>query len=371
MSHLAFFYPDVPHPHEVLFDLQDRLRTPALFLFASAPLQCFAFYLCRQAFDQIGCDHIIANVTNRCAVPWHRVDSRLRMEAPPCFQPALIHTHYPLAMSHKFSFRAFAGLGAALALFAFTSCSDKSRATHGGESTISGTVTYRPRIALPPDAVVRVSLEDVNRADAKSTVLAEQTILTDGRQVPIPFELKVADSSMVPNGRYALRAQIHGDGGALLWTTNEFHSVPSGSAPAKDVELVVVQTADDVGKTAGDSTRGPLVGPTWRLVSTDAPDGRAVTPAAGEAYTIAFGADGRYNGEAHCNRYGGEFKSTPTGTLSLTQGLSTLAACAPPSSANVFMGVLNAVTSFTRSDDSLRLTSGTGGTLVFTRSDSE
>lgn len=34
--------------------------------------------------------------------------------------------------------------------------------------TITGTVAYRERIALPPNAVVTVTLEDVSLADAPS-----------------------------------------------------------------------------------------------------------------------------------------------------------------------------------------------------------
>ena len=43
-------------------------------------------------------------------------------------------------------------------------------------SRVTGSVTYRERIALPPTAVVTVRLVDVSRADAPSVLIAEQVI---------------------------------------------------------------------------------------------------------------------------------------------------------------------------------------------------
>ena len=38
---------------------------------------------------------------------------------------------------------------------------------------INGSVAYRQRIAMPPDALLTVRVEDVSRADTSSAVLAE------------------------------------------------------------------------------------------------------------------------------------------------------------------------------------------------------
>ena len=56
-------------------------------------------------------------------------------------------------------------------------------------SKVTGSVTYRERIALPPSAVVTVKLVDVSLADAPSVLIAEQVIRTEGRQVPFEFAL--------------------------------------------------------------------------------------------------------------------------------------------------------------------------------------
>lgn len=61
--------------------------------------------------------------------------------------------------------RSLLGLSVALAS-ATTSPADDS-------VTVSGTATYRQRIAMPPEALLTVRVEDVSRADAPAGVVAE------------------------------------------------------------------------------------------------------------------------------------------------------------------------------------------------------
>ncbi|MDA0147896.1 YbaY family lipoprotein [Vibrio sp. LaRot3] len=78
--------------------------------------------------------------------------------------------------------------------------------------TISGSVAYRERIALPEHAVVTVKLQDVSLADAPAKVIAEQTIQTNGAQVPFDFKLMYDASSIIPNHTYSVSARIEVDG---------------------------------------------------------------------------------------------------------------------------------------------------------------
>src|SRR5258708_34753519 len=69
------------------------------------------------------------------------------------------------------------------ALFLYTPVHAQSTAPIEGQITdqhgvVTGTVTYRQRIALPRQAVVQVQLLDVSKADAPAIVIAEQTIET-------------------------------------------------------------------------------------------------------------------------------------------------------------------------------------------------
>lgn len=52
------------------------------------------------------------------------------------------------------------------------------------QAAVTGSVAYRERIALPPDAVLEVRLSDVLRQDVAAPVIAETTVVPAGRQVP-------------------------------------------------------------------------------------------------------------------------------------------------------------------------------------------
>jgi uncharacterized lipoprotein YbaY len=101
----------------------------------------------------------------------------------------------------------------------------------GKARVLAGSVIYRQRSALPPEALVRVTLEDVSLADAPATPLAETTVETAGRQVPVGFELAYDLGSIDTNHRYALRARIE-SGGRLLFTNTRTYPVLTGADPA-------------------------------------------------------------------------------------------------------------------------------------------
>jgi len=106
-------------------------------------------------------------------------------------------------------------------------------------STVSGTVTYPQRIALPPDATLVVTLEDVSRADAPSTMIAGKTIQTMGQQVPIPFSLTYDPAEIEARNRYVVRAQIFYNDG-LQWTSTTAYPVITYENPT-EVEIQVEQ----------------------------------------------------------------------------------------------------------------------------------
>ena len=89
----------------------------------------------------------------------------------------------------------------------------------GQSDRVSGTVTYRERMALPASAVVEVVLEDVSRADAPPLVLASARLERPG-QVPVRFDLGYNRKSIDPARRYAVRAEIT-SGRTVLFRTNE------------------------------------------------------------------------------------------------------------------------------------------------------
>jgi putative lipoprotein len=85
--------------------------------------------------------------------------------------------------------------------------------------SIVGEVTYRERIALPPTALLEVSLEDVSRAGSAGEVVSRLTQRTPSGS-PIPFDLPFDAARIDPRNRYAVRAEIR-DGRRVLFTSTE------------------------------------------------------------------------------------------------------------------------------------------------------
>ena len=104
-------------------------------------------------------------------------------------------------------------------------------------SKVTGSVTYRERIALPPSAVITVKLVDVSLADAPSVLVAEQVIRTERRQVPFEFALDYDPSRILPSHTYAVQVRIE-DGGRLLFISDTMHPVITRGAPTR-VDIVV------------------------------------------------------------------------------------------------------------------------------------
>jgi copper homeostasis protein (lipoprotein) len=85
--------------------------------------------------------------------------------------------------------------------------------------SLSGTVTYRERIALTAAAVLEVRLDDVTSPGAATPMIARVRFEQLG-QVPIRFELPYDAAAINPRGRYAVRATIS-DGGVLLFASTD------------------------------------------------------------------------------------------------------------------------------------------------------
>ncbi len=157
------------------------------------------------------------------------------------------------------------------------------------DNVVSGTVTYRQRMALPPSAILVVRLVDVSRQDVSAPVIAEQRIETAGRQVPFSFEIAYDRTRIQERNRYAVRAEIQ-DGGRLLFTTDTMQPViTQGSPRVVDLELVRVGAGPGPGTGAPGSRtlRGTVtylqriaLGPnsvvTVKLVDSANPDGDPV-----------------------------------------------------------------------------------------------
>jgi putative lipoprotein len=105
-------------------------------------------------------------------------------------------------------------------------------------ASLSGTVTYRQRVALTPEAEVQVELRDVSRQDAEAPLIAKRVIAKPG-QVPIAFSLDYDPALIEPGHTYAVSARIT-DRGQLQFVTDTRVAVLAGAAVTTPIEIVVV-----------------------------------------------------------------------------------------------------------------------------------
>jgi copper homeostasis protein (lipoprotein) len=86
-------------------------------------------------------------------------------------------------------------------------------------SHVTGMVDFRERLALPPTAIVYVTLEDISRADTQSMIVAS-TRVAGPNVPPIPFDLAFDARRINPAHRYGVRARIV-DGDRLMFASAE------------------------------------------------------------------------------------------------------------------------------------------------------
>ncbi len=110
---------------------------------------------------------------------------------------------------------------------------------------VGGTVSYLARIALPPDAILTIRVQDIARAGAPARVLVEQRYELNGAQVPIPFAATIDRDLIGKKARLSVSARIE-QGGKLRFVSDKAYP------PLKDGQPVPV---DIVLKPAGKAPR--------------------------------------------------------------------------------------------------------------------
>lgn len=128
------------------------------------------------------------------------------------------HDHGPMA-DHKHG----KGVGAA-------------KAVEG--TALTGTVTYRQRIALMPEAIVKVWLQDVSRPGLPvPEILDEQEIRRPG-QVPVAFSLRYDPATIDPTHTYTLLVRIY-EGDRTRFTNAKPFPVITNGACTDRCEVVL------------------------------------------------------------------------------------------------------------------------------------
>jgi len=221
---------------------------------------------------------------------------------------------------------------------------------------VTGSITYRERIALPPDAVVRVALLDVSRMDVAATLIAETTIVPQ-HAVPIPFELVYDPERIDPRMVYAVRATILRGDNYLFVTDTHYPVLTRGHG--ESVDLVLKRSGGGSAAVAP----APLTNTRWLLRTLG---GQAVEIAANQrAPFLQFENQGEAaiaHGYSGCNSFTGRYLAAGV-TMTFDKLIKSLRACEDMQLEDRFLGMLEQVESF-RIESSWLILSGNSGELA-------
>ena len=123
---------------------------------------------------------------------------------------------------------------------------------------VSGSVFINQRVALPPDAVLTVTLSDASLADAPSRVISQKVARTQGKQAPFTFILPYNPQEIAPNARVLLSAAVTVNGQMTFVTDSIKEVVNHGQGTRADLQLVPVVAVPVATKP---DASGPLSNP--------------------------------------------------------------------------------------------------------------
>jgi putative lipoprotein len=102
---------------------------------------------------------------------------------------------------------------------------------------IQGSVTYLARIALPPDAVLTLRVQDRSRNGKSILTLSEQSIELNGLQVPVPFQITIDRDLLGKKSRPFITARIERKGKLLFIEDKVYPALPDGQPEAGEIRL--------------------------------------------------------------------------------------------------------------------------------------
>ena len=184
-------------------------------------------------------------------------------------------------------------------------------------ATVTGTVTYLQRVALPPDAELRVALEDISPEDASARTVASTSIVTEGKQVPIPFAIDYDPDQVDASHTYSIQAEIW-VGGERRFVTTEAYPVITRDAPSHaDVTVMALEKP---------RAATPLVGTYWKLASIGDMQALPAADARREPHLTLLAEENRAVATGGCNQMSGRYQITEQG-LVFSEFVSTRMAC--------------------------------------------
>lgn len=220
--------------------------------------------------------------------------------------------------------------------------------------TITGTVAYRERVALPADAAIDVRLEDTSQQDAPAKLIGESVFAGAGQQVPISFQVSFNPADINPAHTYHVRANITLNGTMTFASVAAYPVITHGAPMQANIMLQKVEAP------SREKSTGPkLHGTYWRLVELN---GKPAAPGMGrtQPYIRLHREQGSLEGSSGCNGVVGTY-IVEQNALRFTPSGTTLMMC-PPALMEQEQGLLSALkttSSYKIEGDTLELSNGT------------
>lgn len=217
---------------------------------------------------------------------------------------------------------------------------------------VTGTATYREKIALSPHAVFEATLEDVSRAGGRAVVIA-QTRKVDPGQVPITFDIRYDPQRIDRRHTYVVRATIR-EGSDLRFTTKQAYPVLTDNH-GRAAALVMHQVGVSRPTLRLESNR-------WRPVQIG---DRVVSVASGqrEPWIELEPRARKVSGSGGCNRISGNYVLRDE-NLRFSKLITTRMACSAVATENAFLKVLNETGRYRLRGRVLELMNGNGKFLA-------
>ncbi|CAG19385.1 YbaY family lipoprotein [Photobacterium profundum] len=106
--------------------------------------------------------------------------------------------------------------------------------------TVTGSLTYRERIALPDNARITVALSDVSKMDVAAEVISSQAFMSEGKQAPYDFSLRYILQDIKSSHTYAISARIEVNG-KLIFITDTANHVITDASITNNLDLMLVK----------------------------------------------------------------------------------------------------------------------------------
>ncbi len=114
---------------------------------------------------------------------------------------------------------------------------DRAGGFNGPNRTIvTGTVSYRERIALPPRCVLSVELVELDRRGQRIRTVDSRRVAV-GSQNTIAFELNYDARDIIPNRRYAVEARIRDDARTIMQNRSTYYVLTDNAPSHVDIRV--------------------------------------------------------------------------------------------------------------------------------------